>query len=56
MPATRMTEGSNDVIAALVSLGYSVSEAARAAATIPSDKDLTVQEKIKAALRYFGNR
>ena len=56
MPAARLSEGSNDVIAALVSLGYSVSEAARAAANIPSDKDLTVQEKIKAALRYFGTR
>lgn len=56
MPSSRATESNNDVIAALVSLGYSVSEAARAASAIPSDKDLTVQEKIKSALRYFGNR
>jgi Holliday junction DNA helicase RuvA len=56
MPASRMTESNNDVIAALVSLGYSVSEAARAAASIPSDRDLSIQEKIKAALRYFGTR
>jgi Holliday junction DNA helicase RuvA len=56
MPAARMTESNNDVIAALISLGYSVSEAARAAATIPADKDQTVQDKIKFALRYFGTR
>ena len=56
MPLSRTTESNNDVIAALISLGYSVTEAARAASTIPSDKDLTVQEKIRYALSYFGNR
>ena len=43
--------GSN--LAALTSLGYSVSEASRAVATLPSS-DLTIEEKIKLALQYFG--
>jgi Holliday junction DNA helicase RuvA len=56
LPAAYQTEGENDVIAALVSLGYSVSEAARAASSVPSGKGLTVSEKIKSALQYFGSR
>ncbi len=56
MPAARATETNNDVIAALVSLGYSVTEAARAASAIPADKEMSLQEKIKLALQYFGTR
>jgi holliday junction DNA helicase RuvA len=49
-------ENNNEVIAALVSLGYSVSEAARAASALPLDRGMTLTEKVKAALQYFGSR
>ena len=45
-----------DVLAALTSLGYSVSEANRAAATLPPSSDLSLEEKLKQALGYFGGK
>lgn len=45
-----------DVTAALTALGYSVMEAARAAATIPADGKLSLEEKVKIALRSFGQK
>ncbi len=45
-----------DVLAALTSLGYSVREASRAVATLPPDQKLTLEEKIKLALQYFGGK
>lgn len=56
MPVTRATDSNNDVIAALVSLGYSVTEAARAASTVPSDQEMSLQEKVRLALQSFGTR
>jgi Holliday junction DNA helicase RuvA len=56
MPAARATQGNNDVIAALISLGYSVSEAARAAYAVPANENMSLQERVKLALQYFGNR
>jgi len=56
MPVARATESNNDVIAALISLGYSVSEAARAASAVPVNKEMPLQEKVKQALQYFGAR
>jgi Holliday junction DNA helicase RuvA len=55
-PAAQFAEENADVVAALVSLGYSVSEANRAVATLPSPSDLTIEEKVKQALRYFGGK
>jgi Holliday junction resolvasome RuvABC DNA-binding subunit len=45
---------SASVVAALTNLGYSASDAARAAATLPSSPDLTLEDKIRLALRYLA--
>jgi Holliday junction DNA helicase RuvA len=45
-----------DVLAALISLGYSVREATRAVATLPQDQKLSLEKKIKLALQYFGGK
>jgi len=45
-----------DVLAALTSLGYSVREASRAIAIIPQDQKLSLEERIKLALQYFGRK
>jgi Holliday junction DNA helicase RuvA len=55
-PAAELAEENTDVLAALISLGYSVSEATRAVATLPSSSDLSLEEKIKLALGYFGGK
>ena len=49
-------EGNAEVLAALTSLGYSASEATRAVASLPHDQDLSLEEKIKLALGYFGGK
>jgi len=51
-----LAEENADVLAALTSLGYSVREATRAVATLPPDQKLTLEEKIKLALGYFGGK
>jgi len=53
-PAVALAQENADVLAALTSLGYSVSEANRAVATLPPSSDLSLEEKIKQALEYFG--
>jgi Holliday junction DNA helicase RuvA len=53
---TPLAEENADVLAALTSLGYSVREATRAVATLPPDQKLTLEEKIKLALQYFGGK
>jgi len=55
-PAAALAEENTDVLAALTSLGYSVSEASRAVATLPSPSELSLEEKIKLALQYFGGK
>ncbi|MBI2850080.1 MAG: Holliday junction branch migration protein RuvA [Chloroflexi bacterium] len=45
-----------DVMAALTSLGYSVAEAGRAVATLPPTKKLSLEEKVRLALQYFGGK
>jgi Holliday junction DNA helicase RuvA len=54
-PAAQLAQENADVLAALTSLGYSVSEASRAVATLPPS-DLSLEEKIKLALQYFGGK
>lgn len=44
----------SDVIEALMSFGYSASEAATAVASLPNDDGLTVEEQTMTALRYFA--
>jgi Holliday junction DNA helicase RuvA len=53
-PATQVAQENTDVLAALTSLGYSVAEASRAVATLPTDSDLSVEERVKLALQYLG--
>jgi Holliday junction DNA helicase RuvA len=55
-PAAQLAEENAEVLAALTSLGYSVSEATRAIATLPQDQKLTLEEKIKLALQYFATK
>jgi len=55
-PAAQIAQENADVLAALTALGYSVAEASRAVATLPSDQDSTLEEKIKLALQYFGGK
>jgi Holliday junction DNA helicase RuvA len=51
-----LAEENTYVLAALTSLGYSVREASRAIATLPQDPKLSLEEKIKLALQYFGGK
>ncbi len=55
-PAMGMAEESTEVVAALTSLGYSAAEAARAVASLPPLTKLSLEEKIKLALQYFGGK
>ena len=55
-PATQLAQGNAEVIAALTSLGYSVSEASRAVASLSSSPDLSLEERVKLALQYFGSK
>jgi len=55
-PAAALAQENADVLAALTSLGYSVSEANRAVATLPPTSDLSLEEKLKQALGYFGGK
>ena len=54
--APQLVQGNVDVLAALTSLGYSVNEASRAVATLPTSSDLSLEEKVKLALQYFTTR
>ncbi len=56
VPAAELAQENADVLAALTSLGYSVSEANRAVATLPPDTELSLEEKVKLALQYFGGK
>ena len=52
----QVAEENAEVLAALVSLGYSVTEASRAVATLPPDPELSLEEKVKLALQYLGGK
>jgi len=55
-PATQLAQENTDVLAALTALGYSAAEATKAVATLPAASDLSLEEKLKLALGYFGGR
>ena len=55
-PATQFAQENIDVLGALTALGYSAAEAAKAVATLPAATDLSLEEKIKLALAYFGGK
>jgi len=54
--AAVLGEANAEVIAALVSLGYSPSEAASAVAAIADSPDLAIEDKIRLALQHFAAR
>ena len=54
-PTAQLTE-ETEVLAALTSLGYSVSEATRAVATLPPGSELSLEERVKLALQYFTTK
>jgi len=51
----QVSEGNTEVLSVLTSLGYSVAEANRAIATLPSST-ISLEEKIKIALAYFARK
>ena len=53
-PAGRAAQENADVIATLVSLGYSGPETARAVNALPAGRKLSLEEKVKLALQYLG--
>ena len=55
-PAAELAQETTEVITALATLGYSISEASQAVATLPPTSDLSLEEKIKLALQYFGGK
>ncbi len=55
-PAAQLAQENTDVLAALTSLGYSVSEASRAVGTLPASSKLSLEEKVKLALQYFATK
>ncbi len=55
-PAAQLAEENTDVLAALTSLGYSVAEATRAVASLHTASDLSLEEKVRLALQYFGSK
>ncbi len=55
-PAVQLAEENAEVLAALTSLGYSVSEATKAVASLPPDSKLSLEDKVKQALAYFTTK
>lgn len=55
-PAAALAQENTDVLAALTSLGYSAAEATKAVATLPPTTDLSLEERIRLALQYFGGK
>ncbi len=54
--AAQLAQENTEVMAALTSLGYSVNEATRAVATLPPSSDLSLEERVRLALQYFGGK
>ena len=54
--ASRLTQEDTEVIEALTALGYSVAEANRAVASLPKSSALSLEEKVRLALQYFGGK
>lgn len=55
-PSAQLAEEHAEVVAALTSLGYSVSEATRAVACLPADSKLSLEDRVKQALAYFTTK
>jgi Holliday junction DNA helicase RuvA len=55
-PAAQVAQENADVLAALTSLGYSVSEATRAVASLTREQEISLEDKVKLALGYLGSK
>jgi len=55
-PGVQLAEENAEVVAALTSLGYSVSEASRAVGNLPPDSKLSLEDRVKQALAYFTTK
>ncbi len=55
-PTAHISEENTEVLGALTSLGYSASEAVKAVASLPSDPKLKLEDKVKMALQYLGQK
>jgi len=55
-PAVQLAEENAEVVAALTSLGYSVSEATKAVASLPPASELSLEDRVKQALAYFTTK
>jgi Holliday junction DNA helicase RuvA len=55
-PVAQVAQENADVLAALTSLGYSVAEATRALAVLPSEQELSLEDKVRLALGHLGSR
>ncbi len=51
-----VSEGDAEVLSALTNLGYTLGEATRALSSLPQEKDLSLEDKIKLALQNLGAR
>lgn len=56
LPMAQKSEENTEILAALTSLGYSIAEANQALVNLPSSSSLSLEEKIKQALQYFGRK
>jgi Holliday junction DNA helicase RuvA len=52
--APPLTDQDAEVIAALTALGYSIVEAQTALQSLPRDPELSLEERVRLALAYFG--
>ena len=52
---SELTPVDKDVMDALINLGYSAAEAARAARSVPSTVQ-AIEERVRVALQYLGGR
>jgi len=55
-PGVQLAEENAEVVAALASLGYSIAEATRAVASLPTDSKLSLEDRVKLALAYFTTK
>ena len=51
-----VSEGDAEVLSALTNLGYTLAEATRALSSLPQEKDLSLEDRIKLALQSLGAR
>ena len=53
---SEMAPENAEVLAAMMSLGYSTAEANQAVASLPNDPVLSLEDRIKLALGYYGGK